>query len=146
MGSSVEISIQFTPYGMPTVVLSKYRWEVFPTFESTIKRLLLIQYVSVAVTMRYCIMNPSVILSNFSDVIWFHKSWYRLALIMAYCVMPPSYYLNQCWLWCGAAVFTCEQFHGKCSWYRKITRLTQWGLVMQICVSKLTSIGSDNGL
>ena len=47
----------------------------------------------------------------------------------------PSHYLSQWWLvyWCIYASFSLHE-------------LTHWGRVMHICVSKLTIIGSGNGL
>ena len=39
--------------------------------------------------------------------------------------------------------FLCNFFEGKCSWS---FILTHWGRVTHICVSKLSIIGSDNGL
>ena len=48
-------------------------------------------------------------------------------LVMASCLTALSHYLNQCW-----------QIISEVSWH--------WGRVTHLCVSKLTSIASDNGL
>ena len=84
--------------------------------------------------------------------------------------MTPSHYLNQCWLiinlvqWQLAMINFRQSFMGIYSWYWfenewikiidtsckgqwvKPIYFTHWGLVTHICVGKLTTIGSENGL
>ena len=55
--------------------------------------------------------------------IWCHGSL-LLVQVMESCLMAPNHYLNQ----------------------MKTQKQTHWGREMLICVSKLTNIGSDNGL
>ena len=57
------------------------------------------------------------------------------ALVLAWCLMAPSHHLIQCW------PTLC--YHMVSLGHKD---LTHWGLVMHICISKLTTIGSDNGL
>ena len=50
-----------------------------------------------------------------SDIIWWDKYWWALALVMACCLMAPSHYLNQCWLlisevlWCSCHLRAISQ-------------------------------------
>ena len=98
-----------------------------------------------------------------SDAIWWHISGSTVAQVIGRCLMAPSHYLNLCWLIISVA-FTCGQSHRKCSryvflvcvWKMSNLRLqsylpganglTHWGRATHICVSKLSIIGSDNGL
>ena len=59
-----------------------------------------------------------------------------LAQIMAWCRQAPSHYLSQCW---SKSISPYGVSLGR-------NVLTHWGRVTHICVSKLTIIGSDNGL
>ena len=71
------------------------------------------------------------------DAIWWHRSGSTLAQVMSCC-------LNQCWL-----IISEIFWHSLKAFNRKYTRylsLTYWGRVMHICISKITIIGSDNGL
>ena len=84
---------------------------------------------------------------------------------MAYYLVEPSHYLNQCWfiiskvMWHSFEGITKEdlkitisktqlKFAISKSWpeHPATNELTHWGRVTQICISKLTIIGSDNGL
>ena len=84
---------------------------------------------------------------------------------MACCLTAPSHYLNQCWLINTIPWHSSEgNFTGNTQdtyiWFQvwKISNLkfqlhpprtngsTHWGRVTHICVTDLTSIGSDNGL
>ena len=70
-----------------------------------------------------------------NDAIWQIRSGSILALLIACCLMAPSHYLNKCRLIISNK--HCPHCEGN---------LTHWGRVMHICVSKVTIIGSDNGL
>ena len=78
-----------------------------------------------------------------SDAIWQQRSRSTLAQVMACCLMAPSHYMKQCLLiikvFCGIhlPVRAISQV---------LMNLTHWGRVTHICISKLTIIGSDNGL
>ena len=54
---------------------------------------------------------------------------------MTYCLTAPTHYIKQCW-----------RIIRKVSCHSPKANLTHWGRVTQICVGKLTIIGSDNGL
>ena len=59
------------------------------------------------------------------------KSWFSSTLN----IQQSSLYLNQCWPRSSYIITSVLKFY-----------LTHWGRVMHICVSKLNSIVSDNGL
>ena len=84
---------------------------------------------------------------------------------MTWCHMAPRHYLKECWLVISKVVWHSPK--GKFSGGAQIinlwnefeydtfriiakspraNKLTHWGRVTHICVSKLTIIGSDNGL
>ena len=81
--------------------------------------------------------------------------WYHMALLILVIigsgdallwVLLPSYQLNQCWLkqiFISFKEVYLEMRSEKC-WVLKV--LTHWRQDTYICVSKLTIIGSDNGL
>ena len=97
-----------------------------------------------------------------SDALWRHRSGSILDQVMACCLMAPSYYLNWCWLIKGVLCHSHESNFTRSidesNMYLEIILfkctasprcqplLDSWGGVMHICVSKLTIIGSDNGL
>ena len=58
--------------------------------------------------------------------------WHKKSMLMSWCCQATSHCLSQCWLWSMVS-----PGHNK---------LTHWGQVTDICISKLTIIGSDNGL
>ena len=80
--------------------------------------------------------------------------------VMACCLMSLSHYLYQCWLifsnvfWHSlGSNFTgnAQDIHSSYEFENyscipQACELTHWGRVTHICVSKLTTIGSDNGL
>ena len=86
-----------------------------------------------------------------------------LAQVMAWCRLAPNHYLNQCCLiiW-GVLWHSLESNFTKGAQVHKLNlqntlsnvepyvpgtnELTHWGRVRNICISKLTVIGSDNGL
>ena len=61
---------------------------------------------------------------------------------MACCLTALSHYLNQCWHMINGVLWYSPEMY-LLHW---IIDLTHWGRVTHICVSKLTIIGSDNGL
>ena len=86
-----------------------------------------------------------------------------LAQVMACCLTAPSHYLNQCCLFIWGVLWHSPesnftrgaQAHNMSlqnTWLNVepyvpgTNELTHWGRVTHICVSKLTVIGSDNGL
>ena len=73
------------------------------------------------------------------DVIWCYQDQSSLAQVMTCCLMAPSHYVNQCWL-------ISNETMSKWNFYDNTNNLTHWGRVTHICISKLTIIGSDNGL
>ena len=83
-----------------------------------------------------------------SDAIWQHRYGSTLIQIMAWCLAAPSHYLNQCWLISSKVCSHSAEgdFTYMLVMTLKINNLTHWGRVTHICVSKLNSIGSDNGL
>ena len=100
-----------------------------------------------------------------SVTIWQLRSGSTLAQIIAYCLTTPSHYLNQCGLiilkvhWHSSeGNFTRDTQQSIAEISLKITylkfhvnlrgakELTHWGRVTHVCISKLTIIGSDNGL
>ena len=93
--------------------------------------------------------------------------WVNIGSGKASCLMAPSHYLNQYWPLISEvqrSTYFWEQFNSQCPSYYSLNHtlkiiilkllshlpdaneLTHWGRVTHICVSKLTSIGSDNGL
>ena len=101
-----------------------------------------------------------------SDILWRHRSPSTLAQTMARCLTAPSHYLKQYWLIINMAlwhspedrvpldmfVISITKFCMRIKylkWHPHLpgdNELTHWGRVTHICVSKITIIGSDNGL
>ena len=74
--------------------------------------------------------NPKLNTVWLSDAKW---CWWSLSKLFRWWIVTslvPNHYLNQCWLNINEA------------WWH----LTHWDWVTHICISKLTTIGSDNGL
>ena len=70
-----------------------------------------------------------------------------LVQVMAWCCRATSHYLNQCWHRSGLP-YSITRPQWVNSFHAVVCNqpLTHWGRVTHICVSKLTIIGSDNGL
>ena len=94
-----------------------------------------------------------------SDAIWRHRSGLSLVQVMACCLTAPSHYLNQYWLVIEVVPWHSPESNSQevllnliCNMSSETTlvkllpHLTHWGRVTHICVGKLTTIGSDNGL
>ena len=99
-----------------------------------------------------------------SDAIWRHRSGKTLTQIMTCCLTAPNHYLNQCWLVMSEALglhtgaisqeTMISIFVMSFKMYKLLlqphfqgaSQLTHWGRVKHICVSKLTTISSYNGL
>ena len=73
-----------------------------------------------------------------------------LVPVMAWCCQATSHYLSQCWLSSMSLDGITRPQWVKYNWNKFVKRyfksLTHWGRVTHICVSKVTIIGSDNGL
>ena len=100
-----------------------------------------------------CIPNsPSSLIRLLSIV----HPWFLFQLTGRYgCHMASQCLVNWCWLindvlWHSTEVISLEMpktFINKVLWcILSSSQLTHWGRVTHICVCKLTSIGSDNGL
>ena len=93
-----------------------------------------------------------------SNAIWWHGTGSTLAEVMACCLTAPSHYLNWCWLLSSEVQWqsiTWGQIHKRyvshqllnLNWKLLIWNFYQISLEsLHICVTKLTIIGSDNGL
>ena len=99
-----------------------------------------------------------------NDSIWQHRSGSTLPYVMTCWQTAQSHYLNQCWLITKDVLYIhprviSREVHIKliCNLYSetlskslphlpRTNQLTHWGRVTHICVSKLASIVSDNGL
>ena len=88
--------------------------------------------------------------SDTSDIIWWNRSGSAMAQAMACCLTAPKYHS---WLiiseilWHSPEANFIRNAQDNYPWYEfGITELTHWGRVTHICVSKLTIIGSYNGL
>ena len=108
--------------------------------------------------LSYCIRVPRAM-----QIKWWHRNWSSLTQVMACCLTAPSI----TWTNVDLKVRSCDnhmnaisqeihqpsitKFSLKINYLQCLSNfpgpnvLTHWGRVTHICVSKLTSISSDNG-
>ena len=95
-----------------------------------------------------------------SDAKWRYKSGPTLVQVVVCCLMGPCHYQKKCWLFVNEVRWYSIPLGALLQEMLKIfisnsrlqlhllaaNELTHWGQMTHICVGRLTSIGSDNGL
>ena len=102
-------------------------------------------------------MSMSVLLNLLcpGNIIWHHRTWSTLVQVMACCLLPKPV-LTCCQLKPQGQTsvkleWKHKHFHSRNTFENVVCKivailLTHWGWVTHICVSKLSILGSDNGL